>query len=58
MNCDLLATILQKGFPGVGFAISEAYEGETAYDKLSMATGYDKPSLEDIEAAGKSLGLL
>ena len=50
MNTDELALIMQQGFPDLGFSISDSYPGDTAYDKLVMANGETKPSLEEIEA--------
>lgn len=57
MNTDTMALVLQQGFPDVGFAISPEYPGETAYEKLIMADGQEKPSLQAIEDKAIELGI-
>lgn len=58
MNTDQIALTMQKAFPGVGFSISPQYEGETGYDKLTMADGHEKPTLETLIEKAEKLEII
>lgn len=58
MTCEKLNEIMVECFPGVGFAISDSYDGETAYDKMTMADGHEKPAWDDIETKAREANLI